>query len=249
MQAKETPPPLREDNMGVIPYVGEPKLALYTIERELSELLDMRALAEEEGAPPAELEAIDKTIAEYFSREIRKVDGICHALNTFAAAEETARKEAKRLNERADNLERQYERIKAATLRAMQDHGVRVLETPTNKLRVQANGGKEPLEVTAAPDQYQDAIVKLPRLLWRAVLREIPGLLLEEVGKNCRETLEPNGDRIRAALKQQVPCPEHDPYREVGLSKPCARCEGRGTIPNTVPGAKLLPRGSHLRIE
>lgn len=200
--------------------LAEPNLALYQIEQRLSELLDLRNQAEEDGDAEA-LAIIDKQFEEYFLREVKKVDGICHALQAFESAADIADAESARLSMRAKNLRAQHDRIKAATLKAMQDHGVRVLETPTNKLRVQANGGKEPLEVTAVSDKFQDCIVKLPQLLWRAILREIPGLLLEEVGHNSRETQEPNGERIREALR-------------------------RG---EEVPGAKLLPRGFHLRVE
>lgn len=166
-----------------------------------------------------------------------------------------ARKEAKRLTERADAHRAHFDRIKAATLRAMQDHGVRVLETPTNKLRVQANGGKEPLEITdLVPAELTDLRIKIPEDLWQLVCQEISenAPLLERLCEEVPEVREPNGDRIRAALKQQVPCSEcaaNAIDADHAANPGCLRCEGRGTIPNTVPGAKLLPRGFHLRVE
>jgi hypothetical protein len=201
--------------------VTAPNLALYQIESRLSELLEMRNAAVEDEASPEVLAAIDEQFAQYFAREVKKVDGICHALCAFEDAADQAELEADRIAERAKRLRLQYDRIKAATLKAMQDHGVRVLETPTNKLRVCGNGGLEPLEVTSVGLEYQDCVVALPAVLWGEIMREIPGHLLGEVALGYNNgTLQPSGGRIRAALK-------------------------RG---EEVPGAKLLPRGFHLRV-
>jgi hypothetical protein len=33
------------------------------------------------------------------------------------------------------------------------------------------------------------------------------------------------------------------------VREPCKRCEGKGTVPAIVAGARLVPRGEHVRIE
>ncbi len=265
---KETLPSLREDQYGIIPYAG-PNLALYQIEQRLAELLELRNIAEEDGDAQA-VEAIDKQFEAYFHAEVRKVDGICHALHSFEQAANAARAEANRLFKRCADLESHYDRIRAATLKAMQDHGVRVLETPTNKLRVQANGGKMPLEIVdtgGIPDRLWKYTLHLSGIEINALStylgNPVPagedGKILDAIFERIEELQgEPDNEAIRAALKQQVPCSEcegkgkriatfkdgqADTYAE------CSRCEGRGTIPNTIPGAKLLSRGFHLRIE
>src|SRR5690242_10403896 len=190
-------------------------LALYQIEQRLAELLELRNIAAEDGDTEA-LEAIDKQFEEYFLREVKKVDGICHALHAFESAADSAFEEAGRLHERGNRLIAQRDRIKAATLKAMQDHGVRVLETPTNKLRVQANGGLDPLEIVdPLPTDYLNITVTMPMQQWlELTLGALPSI--EKTAK-----LSPANEAIRQALK-------------------------RG---EEVPGAKLLPRGFHLRIE
>jgi hypothetical protein len=203
-------------------------LALYQIEQRLAELLELRNIAAEDGDTEA-LEAIDKQFEEYFLREVKKIDGICHALHAFEQAACAAEIEATRMKNRANYLMAQRDRIKAATLKAMQDHGVRVLETPTNKLRVQANGGLEPMEVSGIeelPSELLTVIARVPESVWVDVLEITEAFgdyatysVLEKASAIAKT--EPNSEAIRQALK-------------------------RG---EEVPGAKLLPRGVHLRIE
>lgn len=202
-------------------------LSLYQIERELDELLDLRDEAAGDGALPAELAAIDKQIAGYFSREVRKVDGIAHAINTYLNMAEAADKEADRMKQRAIALEARANQIKHASLYAMQAHGITKLETPTNRLRVKKNGGKEPLYVDPerASDEYTDVTVKLPWRIWISLCAIEESTHFSVHGLDATVTfqldLSTNQDRIREALR-------------------------RG---ESVPGAKLLPRGVHLRVE
>ncbi len=232
-------------------------LSLYEIEHELLELLRMRDQATEEGAPPAEIEAIDQALSDYFTREVRKVNHIAEAIHSYEAAAAQALSEAKRMKERAESLDNTAKRIKAATLRAMQDHRVRVLETAEHRLRVQANGGKEPLEIedeTLVPQAFQGVNVRMSVRLWRSLSRD-----MTEV--DCREVLDtayfPDTEGLRSFLKQAIPCPECKGSRKRIVDQldaepeiqDCPRCKGDGTVPATIPGARLLPRGYHLRAE
>jgi hypothetical protein len=132
---------------------------------------------------------------------------------------------------------------------------IRRLDTPTNKLRVQANGGVEPLEVYdlgEVPRELKQVTVTLPMSMWHefqiaVAKKEIvyPGGVVP-IGK-----VDVQQDAIRAELKKRVPCPACPPMIKGDLDDgtPCPRCEGTGTVPASVPGARLLPRSFHLRVE
>ncbi len=229
-------------------------LTFCTIESELQELLTLRETAESEGAIPEELQAIDRQIEQYFEREVRKVDGIANAIHIYEHAAEAAQEEAIRIMARAKTLQSTADRIRENALRTMQLFGVPRLDTPTNRLRVCGNGGKEPLEVSipdAVPDQC-----RVFRLTFRLdTLLAIRSALGPGLMRDCLDdqiVSEPDNDAIRAALKQSIACPECKgegaPWNN-SAAVPCVRCNGSGTVPNTVPGARLLPRGEHLRVE
>jgi len=227
----------------------------------------MHDQAAEDGAPPAELEAIDKALAEYFTREVRKVNGIAEAIHSYEAAAAQASSEAKRMKERAETLESTAKRIKAATLRAMQDHQVRVLETPEHRLRVQANGGVDPIELlddpAKLPDKFQLKSVTTSMETWYRIGEWLGkyngGLDLWHTLLSILEGTPPqaNTHEIRLELKKTVPCPECKGSRKRIVDQldadpevqDCPRCKGNGTVPATIPGARLLPRGYHLRVE
>lgn len=232
-----------------------PPMPLYRIAAELQELLELREDAEAQGALPEELAAIEERIKQYALAEVKKVDGIAHAVSACNAFAEECEKEAARLTAMAKRHRNRLERIKAAALWAMQTLGIRRLDTPTNKLRVQANGGVEPLEVydlSEVPRDLKQVTVTLPMRIWHEFQIAIakgdymyPGSVLPPA------KVEVQQDAIRAELKKRVPCPEC--ITSMGRRKdgpgPCPRCEGYGTVPASVPGARLLPRGSHLRVE
>lgn len=193
-------------------------LSLYAIETDLAQLLDLREQAEAEGETPKTLAVIDKQIAEYFAKEVKKVNGICNAIHAYEAAATEAFLEGERLHARHKNLQGRADAIKKATLRAMQDHGVKVLETPQNKIQRVGNGGLQLLEVTLeVPFKYQMVEVKVSREVWEAIknaFEDVSGFSAEV------DAPTPNNSAIREALK-------------------------RGEI---VPGAYLKDRGEHLKI-
>ena len=138
------------------------KLGLWQIEAELAGLLDLREQAVEDGELPETLAAIDSEIASYHSREVRKVNGTCAAIRGYLDAAGESKKEADRLYDRAKRLEARADLIKANALKAMQAHGVRSLETPTNRLRIQKNGGLEPLDIPEWPRDSSGDFKLLP---------------------------------------------------------------------------------------
>ena len=113
------------------------------------------------------------------------------------------------------------EHIKEAALRAMQSRGIKSLETPENKLTVCGNGGVEPLEYTGE--------AAIPDRLCTATvtmsLRLWQSLCRDMSEVDCREILKSSTDVDAKAIREALK---------------------RG---ETVPGAKLLPRGEHLRLK
>ena len=199
--------------------MNETKLSLYDIERGLQELLEMSVQAEESGALPEEQKAIEDAIAEYFRREVRKVDGIAHAYQTFICAAETLKAEIDRLTARMKTFHATAQRIKNGAYQAMVAHGVTKLETPVHTLRIQANGGKAAVEVDnweQLPGNYIGLTIKLT-LDQVDSIAALPGALLAGMMIIKREPLL---EEIREELSHG----------------------------KTVPGAKLKERGEHLRI-
>lgn len=242
-------------------------LSLFEVEHGIQELMDMRDAAVDEGAPSDELAVIDKTIAEYFQKEVRNVNGIAHAITTYEAAAQIAKDEVERIQAHARRLQGRADRIRENALKAMQAFSVKKLETPTHRLSVCGNGGVEPLEVTnrhVLPPAFLKITVTLPYETWLSVIwkcEQYAGAESYTVDKlkktEERYKPEPDAVAIREALKRREPCPEckgkGTAADYVGLEMRCVeaecpRCEGKGTIPNTVPGAQLLPRGEHLRV-
>lgn len=138
-----------------------PTLTLYKIEAELSELVNARDLAIEEGALPAELEAFDKAIGEYLSREAVKIDSYAGLVRQRLAYATECRKEADRLRDRARALEQSVEDLKKSALRTMQAFDVKVFETPSTKIERRANGGVEPVEIEGWPKDHNGAYREL----------------------------------------------------------------------------------------
>lgn len=192
-------------------------LPLYAIESELMELL---ALAEEPDLEPEAKEAIDQQIQAYVAAQIRKVDGIAATIRRCKSNAAIAREEAARITAMADAWEAREKRIKENALWAMQAHNVRLLETPTNKLRVQGHGGLEPLEIeneNALPTSVFTATVRMPWPKWMELLNS-----LKE--HNISFPFSASGELDNTALREALK---------------------RGPV----AGARLLPRGSHLRVE
>ena len=203
-----------------------PPLSLYQIERELAELVDLRERMVYEGETPDAIAAVDAQIRAYFGAEQGKVDAVCRFVRFCEARGQEAMIEAKRIIAIADRWMNRVERVRESAKRAMDEHGVTKLETATNWLRVQANGGQEALEIDVpkVPARFKMLSVTLPLDVWDRIAEDwkivegndsIQGVIATSMSK-----VTPSDPEIRAALK-------------------------RG---EEVPGVKVLPRGSHLRM-
>jgi hypothetical protein len=136
-------------------------------------------------------------------------------------AAEYTRKEADRMYARAKAFEARVARIKETAKAAMQAHGVRVIETPNNTLRVQGNGGLQPLEIVDSlriPEPCRSVTVTVSVPIFRTICAEIQtGSVLYELQRQFDSVVD--NEAVRQALR-------------IG----------------PVEGARLLERGTHLRI-
>jgi hypothetical protein len=177
-------------------------LSLYSIEAAFLDLLTAReeVLAGEQGPDtPAELEEIEKALAEYVKREVAKVDGIHAYLGWAKATAEEARRESAAMAERARRIEAGMDRVKDICLDAMQMIGKKRIDgTAGRYLSVAGNGGVQPLGIQdeMVPDEYLDVTVRLPRDLWLDMLGD---RILSENAQVLG--LKPSNGRIREALK------------------------------------------------
>lgn len=227
-------------------------MVLWSVNRELEELLEFREEAIATGAKPEELEAIENQINAYASREVKVVDGIATSIATYKTAAAMVRAEAERLLARADMLEARVDRIKESAKQAMESLGIKKLETPSHFLRVQGNGGVDPLEVDAdaLPDSLKTVALTVQLDVWRQIQQAFDGDPRFQDGTTYgAHVTQPNNEAIRAALKQ--PCPECNGQGTYALMPDgheveCSACLGDGK--NRVPGARLLPKGTHLRV-
>jgi hypothetical protein len=191
-------------------------LSLYQIEDDLMQLL---ALAEDPELDPEAKGAIDHEISKYFLAQVRKVDGIAGAVRKCRSAATEVRAEILRLQAIQDAWEARERRIKENAMYAMKTHGVKVLETAKNKLRIQGNGGLQPLDVFSeveVPDEHKNVTLKFSAADYRKLWPHIVNMALSPIEK----TVEVDGTRLRAALKLAP-----------------------------VNGARLLERSEHLRVE
>ncbi len=195
--------------------------SLYVIEDSLNQLVELREAAEAEGDSEA-LKVIDEQIASYLTKEAAKVNSYCGLIRRREDDSAAIREEILRLEALEKAADADVARLKANALAVMQRFGVTKLETPTNKLRVQKNGGKQALEATGeVPSRFIVATVTLPLETWRAIVRTLSVSGGFPMLQSVKESGAPDNKLIREALE-------------------------RG---EKVSGARLLERGHHLVAE
>lgn len=226
-----------------------PPLRLREIIPDFLALIQAREEAVEDGAPPDELKAIDAEINRYAVAQGKKIDGIASLYHAEDDAEIACDREIARITAARDRHRARKERIKAASLYAMQTNGVTKIETPLNRLRIQRNGGLAPLEVNedTLPREYKVVRVAMRASDWDSIYprHNAPPVLAA--------IAEPDNARIREALGCRIPCPEcagERVYLGPVVDGPiCPRCHGQGTVQQIIPGTRLGERGQHLRVE
>lgn len=227
-------------------------LSLFAIEESLALLAETREAAEADGDTAA-VEQCDKALAEYLDKSAAKVDSYAALIHRSRAEAQTCADEIERLTARFKRTTAFVDRLRANALEVMQRFNVKELRSPTNTLRRQANGGMQPLETDqAVPMGLRKVTIMMTGDCYLWLLSLLQGdshpkhpLLM---GAMEAATDAPDAQRIRVALAQQVRCPECKGEVVTTGNCRCERCDGTGHVAQTVPGAKLLARGEHVRL-
>lgn len=243
-------------------------LTLYEIEDGLAKLIEYRAerlLDTADPPTPEELAAVDNEIDKYQFKEPAKVAGVAAIFRMWKAQRTNIKAERDRLRALDRFLEAAEARLKDRVAAALD-----LLPSPAkgckkltghegSVLMLKGNGGIEPLQIDGwdseeqrwltqdpvLPDNFMDLTVTLPKNKWINLLIALPESLRPQEAIND-DLGKPNGDRIRAAIAKPCPVCKGDTVFAIGRpeDKRCAVCGGTGK--QVVPGARLLPRGSHV---
>lgn len=238
------------------------ELSLYEIESQLADLVVFReeAAAEHAAAPEGSLErrekqdalaAIDNAIREYLQAELRKVDGVRSFWRHAELMRDAARAEAAAQTARAEVWGARLDRLKTMCQLVMEAMPwpagkTKKLEGRTGSLILKGNGGRQAVEITneaLIPDEYKRLRVTMSPRDLDLILRllenaEVPdGLVIGPAAPGLAEISE-------GLLKPCHKCKGIGAKWNNSSSVPCDACGGTGLA--GVPGARLVPRGSHV---
>lgn len=195
------------------------ELSLYQIENELCELIDLR----EQTAPESdERIACDRCIAEYFARELDKVDGVRAFAKHCELVARAAKEEAEAQTKRQRVWEDRLKWLKSYLLDTLVLTGRTKLEGRTGVIRRQNNGGKLPV-IVSQPDM-------VPTSMCRGTIRLTAAMMAHDKVRTLLDTLKIVGAVI-----------ETEPDLEAIATE-----LGSG---GAVPGCSMGERGQHVRIE
>lgn len=235
-------------------------LTLFHIESELADLVNLRDQLAEQGE---DLAPIDTAIREYVAREIRKVDGIRAYLKHAEMMASAAREEAKLQKARGDAWQARIDRLKDFLRFVMEDMSwtegkPRRIEGKTGSLVLKPDGGRQAVEITDAsliPEEYVQYTGTISGEAWEtlhiSVADERRGQDWDDWVKRADVRMEriPHKGRIGEALAGKCcDCRGSGRAYDIGFpdASPCRECSGDGLA--RVPGARLVPRGSHVEV-
>jgi hypothetical protein len=168
------------------------------------------------------LNAAEMVLREYLKQEVAKADRVAAMIRRWSASAAELREEGERLIGMARAKENAVDELKMLVMRVMQELETRKVEGRRNVLRVQGNGGKQPVAVRQpelVPAKYQRYTLTL-------------------TGAQRSYLLFSPDDRVHAILELAKPI---DPDTE-GIRAALLRGEA-------VPGCVLEPYGEHLRLK
>jgi hypothetical protein len=236
----------------------ENRLTLWEIEQGWLDLIEARESAQSIELPEeraAAMAACEQALSDYIAREVQKVDGIRAIVRNLEAVVTMAKEERDYQNRRAKHAEDLIARIKDTAKGALEAVGKKKVEGRTGVLMVKGNGGLQSLDITD-PSLLPDECCRMegwisaawwPRILQRAMMpadayemRRVPSgpAIREELAKPCAHC---NGT---GRLTTDAEVAEY--ATASGPEFICRACGGSGK--SAVPGARLLPRGTHLEI-
>lgn len=225
-----------------------PRESLYLIEDTLQQIQESRAAAEAEGDSEA-LKVIDQIEREYLTKASDKVTSYVGLIHARENRIEACEAEIDRLKSIRAAASRDIERLKGNALSVMRGFDVKSLtdDRTGRGLQRRTNGGLQSLEI---PEWPMDAAGNFKPVK-------------HELGDKHRVPVKylvvPDTEQIRDLLKVRIPCPakcaagrvildDSPSHENCELGGNCPRCKGEGTIPQTIPGVKLLERGEHVRV-
>lgn len=240
-----------------------PRLSLFQIESELLQLIDQREDAlerhfEAKGLPAVleieeELKTIEGLIRDYLKREVRKVDNIAYTVKEFEARAVAQAEEAKRMVAKAEKNSETVKRIKQMVLEVMQEFGEKKLPGRLFTITRQGNGGVQALTIAQpdlVPDHLRTVTVRMRGNDFKAVpndTRKSMEVVSDEPSNTPIRTILERAEIERKAIMKEAEelakgASEAALYSQKDyISKKLARLSG-------VPGARLEPRGEHLKI-
>lgn len=216
-------------------------LSLWQIDSDLEAMIEVRAELLN-CDPPEDTAAIDEVIAVYLTEKLpQKVDAIAGQLRKWKAEAEAAKAEAKRVKEVAEAIEARAERLKSICIQIIQQcpvakiskTGSVSLAGASSVLRVQTSGGPQALSV------YDPSLLPID---YKTIVVRMTPEQFQRIGSGSafpQFSTEPDTYAIRKALSTTC--------NYCGGSGDCHQCGDTGR--HIVPGAKLEPRGSHLRVD
>lgn len=224
--------------------VTAPKMSLYQIQQTLLDMESARADAVEAGDQEA-VAVIDAEMNAWLTREADKVTSFAGLILARKDLIENAKRAVERDKAILKAAEADVERLEGIALAVMQNFGVKEIKDSRtgHGLKRQGNGGVRALDI---PEWPKDAAGNFKPLHEPLVGCPVP--------TRSVITWVPDTEKIRYYLAQRVPCPEckgsgKSTDEATGSADDnCLRCKGAGTIPASVPGARLLPKGEHVRV-
>ena len=222
----------------------ETRLSLYALTDDLTQLL---AVQDEMIANGEDTTEINRQIVEYVATRIpERVDAAAHVSKHLKAQEELADAEEKRLKARKLNFRAMRDRLHDYLERVLEmlpepKRGVRRLEGDYASIALYGNGGLAPLEIydeSLLPAEYFTYQIQLSHSDYLKAL-DVFGIPQIRYAEKIR-----NEKLIRQHLALMCGACEGGKFSKP--EAPCSSCGGDGLA--HIPGARLAPRGNHIRI-
>lgn len=234
-----------------------PRMSLFQISSDLRGLIEQRTDAEERREQSAidglfplesieqEIATIDGLIRQYIRAEIRKVDGIAAAIKEFDARAEIHLKESDRLRKLAEQEQETSDRIRETAIAVMTELGETKMRGEMSALRVQNNGGVQPLNIAQpdmVPEKYQVVTFELRSDMFEYFCTQFEGAY------KIKQHLHPDNGAVRKVLEAaQRSEAAIEILAETEKWTPEEKQQAMSKV-ERVPGCRLDPRGVHLRI-
>lgn len=221
-------------------------LTLWQIDETLAQMTD---LLEEMVEACEDVTELSAQIEAYITDVLpNKVDAIAAVLRMWKSVRVDAVDERQRVAKIVQQFDAKIEGLQNTCVAVMQKRGYKKLTGKTNVMRVQVNGGPasvEPYDYRLIPDEFHIAIVRMPKDLWiRLIDAGCPAGSTSYTLGEYSVTYDIDTDGIRDRL--QTPCQNCCGTGSQGDEVACDDCGGTGFC--LVPGARLKPRGAHLRV-